>query len=307
MVVRDISTVAWVESPLQLVGAAEWADAATERIAIAGRLTPQMSETADELIARDAPFGVTEPYLGIPWKMLSQHRHWLVGDGFSGQFRLAAAVLRPQRITFLDDGANAIAFADTLLGRREYARPGIDERGLTTRVAPFALDLVHSRALAGRVDLFTAFDLGADRLARSATAACGRPGTGSSGPGGRRRRPTSARAACCSAALAPSTGGSTSRCTWTGWPPRRRSPRSPICRTVASRGSCSAPSRRSPACGSSRRICRQSSCSPARPSPSRCSRSHRAPRRPCRSSSRAAAACCAPAIRSRVTAGRSCR
>ena len=44
---RDKSTVAWVESPLQLVGAAEWADAATERIAIAGRLTPQMSETAD--------------------------------------------------------------------------------------------------------------------------------------------------------------------------------------------------------------------------------------------------------------------
>ena len=58
IVVKDVSTVAWVESPLQLIGAAEWADAAGERVTIAGRLTAQMSETADELLARDAPFGV---------------------------------------------------------------------------------------------------------------------------------------------------------------------------------------------------------------------------------------------------------
>ena len=140
-----MSTVAWVESPLQLVGAAEWADAAGTRVAIAGRLTPQMSETADELLARAARFGVTEPYLGIPWKLLSQHRHWLIGDGFSGQFRLAAAVLRPKRITFLDDGANAIPFADTLLGRRDYSRPGNQrarshdhDRPVRVRSHPFA-------------------------------------------------------------------------------------------------------------------------------------------------------------------------
>ena len=162
---RDMSTVAWVESPLQLLGAAEWADAAAARITIAGRLTPQMSETADELLARDARFGVCEPYLGIPWRLLSQHRHWLVGDGFSGQFRLAATVLRPKHITFLDDGANAIAFADTLLGRRDYSRPGIQERGLTTTMAPFVFDLIHSRARESRVDVFTAFDLGAERVA----------------------------------------------------------------------------------------------------------------------------------------------
>lgn len=161
-----MSTVAWVESPLQLIGAAEWADAAGERVTIAGRLTAQMSETADELLARDAPFGVLEPYLGIPWRLLSQHRHWLVGDGYSGQFRLAAAALRPKRLTFLDDGANAIAFADTLIGRRQYSRPGIAERGLTTKVAPLALDVIHSRSLAGSVELFTAFDLGADRVDR---------------------------------------------------------------------------------------------------------------------------------------------
>ncbi|QKJ19633.1 hypothetical protein [Microbacterium hominis] len=156
--------LAWVESPLQLIGAAEWAAAHARSVPIAGRLTPQMGATADELIARGARFGVCEPYLGIPWRLLSQHDHWLVGDGFSGQFRLAAAVLRPRRITFLDDGANTIAFADTLLGRRAYARPGVREGRATGLVAPFALDRIARRARAGRADVFTVFPLGDDRV-----------------------------------------------------------------------------------------------------------------------------------------------
>lgn len=160
-----ISVVAWVESPLQLVGAAEWADTHSRRVPIAGRLTSQMSETADELIARGAMFGHMEPYLGIPWSLLARHRHWLVGDGFSGQFRLAATVLRPRRITFLDDGANAVAFADALTGRGAYARPGVRERGMTTRLVPFALEQILGRALAGQTDFFTAFPFGERRRA----------------------------------------------------------------------------------------------------------------------------------------------
>lgn len=156
--------LAWVESPLQLLGAAEWAAAHRTTVPVAGRLTPQISETADELLARGARFGELEPYLGIPWNQLARHGHWLVGDGFSGQFRLAASVLRPHRITFLDDGALALSFADALLGRRPYARPHVQERGLTTLVAPFAAEVVHRRAGARRAHLFTAFDLGADRI-----------------------------------------------------------------------------------------------------------------------------------------------
>ncbi|MDW4572316.1 hypothetical protein R8Z57_05925 [Microbacterium sp. M3] len=155
--------LAWVESPLQLIGAAEWAAAHGTAVPVAGRLTAQISETADELLARGARFGELEPYLGIPWSLLARHGHWLVGDGFSGQFRLAAAVLRPRRLTFLDDGGLAVAYADTLLGRRPYARPSVQERGLTTAAAPFAAELVHRRAAARRADLFTAFDLGAER------------------------------------------------------------------------------------------------------------------------------------------------
>ncbi|GGH39261.1 hypothetical protein [Microbacterium album] len=152
-----------MESPLQLIGAAEWAAAHDITVPVAGRLTAQMPETATELLARGARFAATDAYLGIPWRALMRHRHWLVGDGFSGQFRLAAALLRPRRVTFLDDGANAVPFADVLTGRRPYRRPGVTERGLTTRVAPLALDHVLGRAIAGHVEIFTAFDLGEGR------------------------------------------------------------------------------------------------------------------------------------------------
>lgn len=163
MGVKTMAVLAWVESPLQLVGAAEWAAARGRRVPVAGRLTTQMPETADELIARGASFGQCAPYLGIPWSLLAQHQHWLVGDGFSGQFRLAAAILRPRRITFLDDGANTLPLADSLLGRRAYARPNVHKGALTTLAAPFALDQIMGRAHAGQVDVFTAFDLGAER------------------------------------------------------------------------------------------------------------------------------------------------
>ncbi|WP_243075189.1 hypothetical protein [Microbacterium sp. SS28] len=158
---RD-AVLAWVESPLQLVGAAEWAAAHERSVPIAGRLTTQMSETADELIALGARFGHCEPYLGIPWKLLSQHDHWLVGDGFSGQFRLAMSILRPTSLTFLDDGANTLAFARALAGSGPYARPGVEEGRVTTLLAPVALERTLRRARARRVTLFTAFDV-ADR------------------------------------------------------------------------------------------------------------------------------------------------
>jgi hypothetical protein len=154
---RD-AVLAWVESPLQLVGAAEWAAAHERAVPIAGRLTPQMSETADELIARGAAFGACEPYLGIPWKLLAQHDHWLVGDGFSGQFRLAVTALRPKSITFLDDGANTLAFARALLGTSPYSRPGVVEGRLTIAIAPFALERMLRLARARRIELFTAFE-----------------------------------------------------------------------------------------------------------------------------------------------------
>ncbi|MEU1973327.1 hypothetical protein ABZ477_16865 [Microbacterium sp. NPDC019599] len=155
---RD-AVVAWVESPLQLVGAAEWAHAHERTVPVAGRLTAHMGETADELIARGARFGETQPYLGIPFTLLSQHDHWLIGDGFSGQFRLAVTLLRPKTLTFLDDGANTLAFAKALVGTVPYARPGVEEGRLTTALAPVALERTLRRGSRGRACLFTAFEI----------------------------------------------------------------------------------------------------------------------------------------------------
>ncbi|MTE23783.1 hypothetical protein [Microbacterium sp. ZXX196] len=161
---RDRATpVAWVESPLQMIGAAEWARAHRTRVDVAGRLTTQVEETAAELTARGAPFARQAGFYGIPWAMLRGSDHWLVGDGFSGQFRLAAAILRPRSLTFLDDGLQAVSFADALTGARAFSRPGAAEQGLARRVAPVTMDLIRLRAAAGRVSMFTAFELGQER------------------------------------------------------------------------------------------------------------------------------------------------
>jgi len=161
---EPMPVIAWVESPLQLVGVAEWAAAHRRRVPIAGRLTPHMAETSDELVARGALFGRREPYWGIPWNLLARHGHWLIGDGFSGQFRLAVAVLRPRRITFLDDGANALAFADAVTDARPFARPGVDERARSRVVVPFARERLLRCARGGGIDFFTAFEFGASRV-----------------------------------------------------------------------------------------------------------------------------------------------
>ncbi|MBO3664015.1 hypothetical protein [Microbacterium stercoris] len=155
----------WAESPLQLVGAAEWAWAHRRSVPVAIRSTPQMVQTLLELRRRGAMFAELSEWLGIPWRRLAANRRWLIGDGFSGQFRMAASVLRPREMTFLDDGAHAIPFADALTGRAPYRRPGVAEHGLSTRVAPLALDHIGRTAREGGVALYTAFDLGASRVA----------------------------------------------------------------------------------------------------------------------------------------------
>ncbi|WP_110589029.1 hypothetical protein [Microbacterium suaedae] len=170
---KAVAPVAWVESPLQMIGAAEWAHAHGRRVDLAGRLAVQVETTAAELTSRGAMFGEQAGFYGIPWRMLRSHEHWLVGDGFSGQFRLAVALLRPRRLTFLDDGLGAVAFADALTGARSYSRPGVAERGVTRRVAPLALDAVRLRAAAGAVDMFTAFPLGEERERRLADLGVG--------------------------------------------------------------------------------------------------------------------------------------
>lgn len=156
--------LAWVESPFQLLSAAEWAHAAGRRISVALRLSgPQMESTAAELLRRGAPFDEVTPWVGVPWAKLARDREWLIGDGFSGQFRLAATVLSPKHVVLLDDGANTLALADALLERAPFRRPRRSEGRLNRALGEGSLRRLH--LLAGReaLQIFTVFPLGAPR------------------------------------------------------------------------------------------------------------------------------------------------
>ncbi len=157
--------IAWVESPLQLIAAAEWAATQDEPIVVALRLSGnQMAGTAEELLARGARFAECVPFYGIPWQLLSRHRNWAIGDAFSGQFRLAASVLMPRKITLLDDGAMTTAVADALLETTGYMRPGQHESALATLLGGRARDRMLRMARRERVEIATAFPLGESRL-----------------------------------------------------------------------------------------------------------------------------------------------
>jgi hypothetical protein len=159
--------IAWVESPLQFIAAAEWAFARGEHIDVAFRLTGvQMSRTAEELLKRGARFVSCAPYYGIPWQLLSQHREWAVGDAFSGQFRLAGALRPPRKLTLLDDGTMTLAVADSLLGRIPFGRPGQRESAIHRKLGTLVRDRMLGMAARERLDLFTGFALGHDRLAK---------------------------------------------------------------------------------------------------------------------------------------------
>ena len=150
--------LAWVESPLQLLGAAEYAARLGRPIAVAYRLTgPQMPVTMAALLDRGALFSSVAPYYGIPWGLLHDQSDWVIGDGFSGQFRMAAALMRPRSITLLDDGDMSIHLASALLGRTGFARRDGREGGLTTLLGGLARDRMLRLAHADRLTVFTAF------------------------------------------------------------------------------------------------------------------------------------------------------
>ena len=157
--------IAWVESPLQLIAAAEWAAARDEAVVVAVRISgAQMAATAEELVARGARFAECIPFYGIPWGLLARHRDWAIGDAFSGQFRLASSVLRPRSIALLDDGALTLSVADALLERAGYARPGNRESSVSTLLGGRARDRMLRLARRERLEISTGFELGEERL-----------------------------------------------------------------------------------------------------------------------------------------------
>lgn len=163
--------VVWVESPLQFVSAAELAAERGVRMRVVFRLGPQMPQTAAELLSRGAEFASCTPYVGIPWSELASAAEWIVGDGLSGQFRLAAAVLRPQAMTLLDDGTMSLRLAAALAGQCEFDRPEQRSSGVRRLLGALARDHLLRLAGTGRLAFFSVF--GAERPEFRAAAALG--------------------------------------------------------------------------------------------------------------------------------------
>ena len=161
----------WVESPLQFVSAAELAAERGVRMRVAFRLGPQMPTTAAELLARGADFASCVPYVGIPWGELSRASEWIVGDGLSGQFRMAAAVLRPKLVTLLDDGTMSLRLAAALAGQCTFERPGQRAGGLRGVLGDLTRDHLLRLAGTGRLAFFSVFGL--ERTEFAAAAALG--------------------------------------------------------------------------------------------------------------------------------------
>lgn len=150
----------WVESPLQFVSAAELADARGMPVRVAFRLGSQMSQTAAELLARGAAFASCVPYVGIPWGELSRASEWIIGDGLSGQFRLAAAVLRPSAVTLLDDGAMSLRLAAALAGQGAFERPEQRSSGLRRLLGDLTRDQLLRLAGTDRLEFFSVYAAG---------------------------------------------------------------------------------------------------------------------------------------------------
>lgn len=163
--------VAWVESPLQFVSAAELAADRGVRMRVVFRLGPQMSQTAAELLRRGAEFASCTPYVGIPWKELASASEWIIGDGLSGQFRLAAAVLRPKAVTLLDDGTMSLRLASALAGQCAFERPEQRPTGVRGILGGLARDQLLRLAGTGRLAFFSVF--GSERPEFVAAAALG--------------------------------------------------------------------------------------------------------------------------------------
>jgi len=152
---------AWVESPLQLLGAVEYAAATGAPVRVIPRAgAAQLPATIDRLLALGVPDGVTFSLprsLPVDGIVGLASRHWVVGDVFSGVVHSLLAMRLPARLTVVDDGLASLDIPAVLEGRRPLTRSG----ELATGISAIAEARLRALQPAGRLELFSAWSLGA--------------------------------------------------------------------------------------------------------------------------------------------------
>lgn len=164
---------AWVESPLQLLGALEHAALAcvggsgsTMTIVPRGG-DAQLERTAGHLAERVRSDSTVDATIALDMRIIPRSRftapsHWLIGDAFSGQFQARLDRVTPDALTIVDDGAITKLLAQNLAAHTPMLRPRAPRlfagmrRDLATRTTR------HLRGLADAGCLFVTTYLSAD-------------------------------------------------------------------------------------------------------------------------------------------------
>ena len=147
---------AWVESPLQLICAVEYAFATHTPIRIVPRSgAVQLPATAARLRELELPEGVTiEAPRPLP---VLGSTHWIVGDAFSGMTRSAIAMRMPHRLTIVDDGADSLRLPPVLAGSARLSRS--TDSLAAQAIADLATARVRDLDARGALELFSYYAL----------------------------------------------------------------------------------------------------------------------------------------------------
>lgn len=147
---------AWVESPLQLLCAVEWAFARGQSVRIVPRAgAAQLPETADRLREIGLPDGVV---IDAPRSLPAfATEHWVIGDAFSGMARSALALRMPQRLTLVDDGNDTLRLPAVLGGSAHLTRS--TDSAPARAIAELATSRLQHLDRCGALELFSYYAL----------------------------------------------------------------------------------------------------------------------------------------------------
>ncbi len=154
-----MARVGWVESPLQLVNAIEYAAAVGDPVHLCLRAgVAQLGDTG-RLFAPSLPRGVT---MSGPWRSATRSpmttaRKRLIGDANSGQLRALTTFTGAQDLVVVDDGSGTLSLARRLARGLPLARHGKQESSLHRVLGAAASVRMRTAAEDGRLTVFTAY------------------------------------------------------------------------------------------------------------------------------------------------------
>ncbi|MFV0285085.1 MAG: hypothetical protein ACK5IM_01695 [Demequina sp.] len=154
-----MARMGWVESPLQLVNAVEYAAATGDGVHLCLREGARQLGDTGRLLAPRLPRGVT---MSGPWRHatlspFATARRRLVGDANSGQVRAVATFAGAQDTVLVDDGSGMLSMARRLIEGRPLGRHAKNESRLHRALGAAAAVRLRTAAQEGRLTVFTAY------------------------------------------------------------------------------------------------------------------------------------------------------